>query len=109
LVDVTESALESIALFAAFASEFSCERGALFQESGNSLCTEHLLLEEVVDDGKEGILSDVLPLAVTQRFGGLVAVGDAVRAGVVVIPLRSFPCMRSGLWPVAQWTIPRSW
>ena len=35
-VDVSESALKSIALVAAFASEFSCECGALLQKSGDS-------------------------------------------------------------------------
>ncbi|MGH3031754.1 MAG: hypothetical protein ACRDNE_13530 [Gaiellaceae bacterium] len=64
MVDVSEPALKSIALVAAFASEFSCECAALFQESGDSLLAEHVLLEEAVDDGKEGVLADVLPLAV---------------------------------------------
>jgi hypothetical protein len=109
VVDVSDSALQSIALVAAFASEFSCECRALFQEPGDSLLAEHVLLEEAVDDGKEGVLADVLPPAVAQRFRRPIAVGDAVRAGVVGDALAFLPVHSERLWPVAQWTIPRSW
>jgi hypothetical protein len=91
LVDVSESALKSIALVAVFASQFSCERGALFQESSDSLPAEHVLLEEAVDDGQEEVFADVLPLSVAQRFSRLIAVGDAVRAGVVGDALAFLP------------------
>jgi hypothetical protein len=55
----------------------------------------------VVDAVGETVLADVLPLSMPERFGSVVAVGDAVAAGVVGV---SLACLAVSV----QWVVPLS-
>ncbi|HEX4837434.1 MAG TPA: hypothetical protein VFV03_02780 [Solirubrobacteraceae bacterium] len=83
LIEVGEGRGQSLALGRVLIHERRGEGGVLIAEPLDALRAEDIGRKELVDDGFEVVLAHVLPLAVAECFGGGVAVGDAVAAGVV--------------------------
>jgi hypothetical protein len=108
LIEVRELAGEALALVAVLVLELADEVGVLGLEPGDAPGSEDVGREEAVDQIGDAVFADVLPLTVTECVGGLVAIADAVAAGIVGVALAGLPCIRRGLWPVAQGTIPPS-
>ena len=108
LVDRGKLVFETLSFGGGVPPGLAAECLVLSAEGGEALGSEDAGGEEAVDADGDLVFADVLPFAVSERLGGVVAVGEAVAAGVVGVAFRVLPCMRSGLWPVAQWTMPRS-
>lgn len=73
---------------------------ALAAEVGEAIGAEYPRGEEALDQRREAVLADVLPLAVADRLGGSVAVGGPVAAGVV----GRLAFTRAPLYP--KWVVP---
>src|SRR5437660_12134527 len=83
MVERSELSFEAAAVVVAFAFEFADEGGVLLPESGDALRAKDVLGEEAVYELENHVFAYVLPLAVADGFGGLVAVRDSIGACVV--------------------------
>src|SRR6185295_11299717 len=83
LLDRGDLTGEAFALVAVAIAQLPGKAHALAAEVGETIGAEYARGEEAVDQRREAVLADVLPLAVADRLGGPVAVGGPVAAGVV--------------------------
>src|SRR6185312_12383365 len=82
-VDVGELPLDALALLGARSHHLARQLTVLGAERGEARGAEDVGREEAVNLFEQHVLTDVLPLPVPECLGGLVAVADAVGAGVI--------------------------
>lgn len=87
LIEVRKLAGEALTLVAVSVLELADEVGMLGLEAGDAPGSKDVGREEAVDEVGDAVFADVLLFTVTQCVGGLVAVADAVAAGVVGVAL----------------------
>ncbi len=81
LVDVVKSAAKPVVGVVAGGLDVAGKVDVLLGEVGDAVRSEDVGCEEAVDDFDERVFADVLPLAMPECLGCLVAVGDAVGTG----------------------------